>query len=102
MAAVQYFFSPTLHVCPVSTSNSTTSTQHPVKRESRAYGGSKRKYVRFGRKVAKAERSSENMHAAWRGSDCENNVVLRSKERSTDSVDFATNKLYIDLRYESS
>ena len=42
------------------------------------------------------------MHAAWRGSDCENNVVLRSKERSTDSVDFATNKLYIDLRYESS
>ena len=42
------------------------------------YGGSKRKFARFGRKVAKAARASENMHAAWRGSDCENMCAQKS------------------------
>ena len=31
-----------------------------------------RKYARFGRKIAKVARASENMHAARRRGDCEN------------------------------
>ena len=31
-----------------------------------------RKYERFGRKIAKVVRASENMHAARRRGDCEN------------------------------
>ena len=37
-----------------------------------AYGGSMRKYARFGRKIAKVARASKNMHAARRRGDCEN------------------------------
>ena len=43
-----------------------------AKRVCPAYGGSMRKYARFGRKIAKVARASENMHAARRRGDCEN------------------------------